>query len=107
MIMSSRLHTIADLVPEGARVADIGTDHARLLPLLVTRRRAPIAIGIDRALPLAFARRTIARAAPNVRAQIELRATEIHGDGLASLPLLRGTSAENLERRPRCDPRAS
>jgi tRNA (adenine22-N1)-methyltransferase len=79
--MSRRLHTIADLTPEGARVADIGTDHARLLPLLVTRRRAPLAIGIDRALPLAFARRTLCRTDPAVRAHIDLR----EGDGLAPL----------------------
>lgn len=83
--MSRRLETIADLVPEGARVADIGTDHARLLPLLVHpsggRRGAPLVIGIDRALPLTFARRTLARLSPAVRAHIDLR----EGDGLSPL----------------------
>jgi tRNA (adenine22-N1)-methyltransferase len=80
--MSTRLETIADLVPEGARVADIGTDHARLLPLLLLRRRATFAIGIDRDEgPLLAARRTLARIDPLLLPRIELR----HGDGLAPL----------------------
>lgn len=80
--MSTRLETIADFVPEGARVADIGTDHARLLPLLLTRRRATFAIGIDRDEgPLQAARRTLARIDPLLLSRTELR----HGDGLAPL----------------------
>jgi len=82
--MSRRLETIADLVAEGARVADIGTDHARLLPLLLLRRHAQAAIGIDRDEgPLRAAARTLARAGERA-ATAELRL----GDGLG--PLLPG-----------------
>lgn len=73
---------MADLVPYGARVADIGTDHGRLLVDVATRRGAPLAIGVDcRVDPLDEARRTIARTAGEASARIVLR----RGDGLAPI----------------------
>ena len=45
--LSPRLRMIADLVPQGARLADVGTDHA-LLPLhLLQRGKIPSAIATD------------------------------------------------------------
>lgn len=80
--VSERLRAIADLVPARARVADIGTDHARLLVHVLTLRDAAWAIGIDcRESPLAEARRTLAAAPVAIARRAELRL----GDGLAPL----------------------
>lgn len=77
--LSPRLAAVAAAVPAGARVADVGTDHAQLLAWLRGHGRIASGIGIDvNAGPLAQARRTLAAAA--VR-EVELR----HGDGLRPL----------------------
>lgn len=77
-----RLAAVADAVPPGSRVADVGTDHAQLLTWLVAHGRASAGIGIDvKAGPLEQARRTLAEA--GVRG-VELR----QGSGL--LPLAPG-----------------
>ena len=70
---------MAELVPAGARVADVGTDHALLLAWLRAHGRASAGIGIDvNAGPLEQARRTLA--AVGVEG-VELR----RGDGLTVL----------------------
>ncbi len=74
--MGARLQALAAAVEPGARVADIGTDHGRLLTLLRQRRAVRVAIGIDRSA--AALQRTAAELAD---AAIELR----RGDGLAPL----------------------
>lgn len=67
------------MVPAGARVADVGTDHALLLAWLRAHGRASAGIGIDvNAGPLAQARRTLAGAGVD---GVELR----QGDGLTVL----------------------
>jgi tRNA (adenine22-N1)-methyltransferase len=77
--LSPRLHAVADAVPLGARVADVGTDHAQLLAWLRGHGRATLGIGIDVASgPLEQARRTLAQAGVD---GVELR----RGDGLAAL----------------------
>lgn len=77
-----RIAAMADLVPFGARVADVGTDHGLLLVDVVLRRGSLHAIGIDvRIDPLEVARRGLARLDARTRARIELR----RGDGLAPL----------------------
>ncbi len=74
-----RLQAIADAVPRGARVADIGTDHAMLLAWLDHRGRIERGIGIDVADgALAQAHRTLGVPLPP---NLELR----HGDGLSPL----------------------
>lgn len=56
--MSARLHALAAAIPLGSCVADVGTDHGRLLQILVQTRDVLRAIGIDRSPPaLAAARR--------------------------------------------------
>lgn len=45
--LSHRLLTLAQMVPPGARVADIGTDHAFLPCYLLLEKRSPSAIGVD------------------------------------------------------------
>lgn len=45
--MQPRLQQLADLVPQGARLADIGTDHGYLPVYLIQRGRIPFAIAAD------------------------------------------------------------
>lgn len=61
MELSPRLRTMAALVPQGARLADVGTDHAYLPVWLLLAGRIPSAIASDlREGPLARARETAA-----------------------------------------------
>lgn len=79
MSLSPRLAAVAAAVPVGARVADVGTDHAQLLAWLVAHGRIATGIGIDvNAGPLAQAQRTLAAAGLGA---VELR----RGDGLQPL----------------------
>ncbi len=60
MALSLRLKTIASLVPNGARVCDIGTDHALLPIFLIKEKIAKSVIATDiRPLPLENARKNI------------------------------------------------
>jgi len=78
--LSPRLRTIADLVRPGARLADIGTDHARLPVWLIRQGVISRAIATDlRPGPLERARQTAARCA--LEGQIDFRL----GDGLQTL----------------------
>lgn len=77
--LSARLRAVAEAVPTGSRVADVGTDHAQLLAWLRASGRIAGGIGIDVvAGPLEQARRTLA--AVGVEG-VELR----RGDGLQPL----------------------
>ena len=55
MMLSSRLNTIAQWVPEQSRLLDIGTDHA-LLPIhLLTIGRIPYCVAVDKSVePMAL-----------------------------------------------------
>ena len=80
MILSKRLKTIASFVPEGSRVADVGTDHGYMPIYLIQNGVAVSAVAMDvRSGPLS-------RAAEHVREygleeKIELRIS----DGLCAL----------------------
>lgn len=77
--LTPRLRAVAELVPAGASVADVGTDHAYLLAWLRARGRVPRAIGIDVVEgPLRQARQTLSTAQVS---GVELR----RGDGLQPL----------------------
>jgi len=59
--LTPRLRTVADLVPEGARLADIGTDHAYLPAAMLLEEKIPGAIAADlREGPLNRAKQTAA-----------------------------------------------
>ena len=59
MQLQPRLQLLADMVPEGCRLADVGTDHGYLPVYLLQRRRIRGAVAADiGAEPLAHARRT-------------------------------------------------
>lgn len=61
MALSLRLKTIAALVPKGARVCDVGTDHARLPIYLISEKIAARVIATDlRPLPLENAKKNVA-----------------------------------------------
>lgn len=61
MILTPRLACMASLVPQGARLADIGTDHGKLPITLLMQRRVASAIGSDIGSgPLEHARRNAA-----------------------------------------------
>lgn len=75
--LDARLKAIADFVPHGSRVADIGTDHAQLAIELIESGRASKVIAADKNEgPLDAARKNIAVAGLNDRIEIRL------GDGL-------------------------
>ena len=77
--LGSRLRTVAALVPMGARLADVGTDHAQLLAWLRARGRIARGIGVDIARgPLQQAETTLQGAGID---DVELR----RGDGLTPL----------------------
>lgn len=59
LTLQPRLRAIADLVPEGSRLVDVGTDHGYIPVMLILEDRIPGAIASDiGAEPLAHARRT-------------------------------------------------
>lgn len=74
--LSQRLLAVADAVPPGRPMADIGTDHALVPVWLRLHDRVPWAVAGDRAIgPLRAAAQTVARYGAT---EIALR----HGDGL-------------------------
>ncbi len=80
MDLDKRLATLAALVPQGARMADIGTDHAYLPVYLLKEGRVERAIASDVLPgPCKAAEKTIREA--GLAEQIEVRC----GDGLATL----------------------
>lgn len=61
--LSPRLRMVADLVPPGIRLADVGTDHAYLPTALLQEGKIPFAVAADlRQGPLASAKATVRRA---------------------------------------------
>ena len=83
MRLDGRLAGVAALVPRGARVADVGTDHAYLAIVLAEERGAETVIATDKNEgPCAAARRTLAAAGLIERVPVRC------GDGLA--PILPG-----------------
>lgn len=78
--LTPRLRTVADLVPVGARLADVGTDHAYLPAYLIATGHIPSAIGTDVRLgPLTRAKETTERY--GLEEQLSLRLC----DGLAAV----------------------
>ena len=79
-LLQPRLRAIADLVPAGSRLADIGTDHGYIPVDLLLSKRIASAIATDiGALPLDHARHTARRC--GLTEGIDFRL----GDGLAPL----------------------
>ncbi len=61
--LSARLRMVANLVPPGVRLADVGTDHAYLPAALILEGKIPWAVAADlRQGPLSRARATVRRA---------------------------------------------
>lgn len=80
MTLSNRLRRVAEQVPPGSVVADIGTDHGYLPVDLVSSGRCPRAIATDIAAgPLAAARALVEREGLSDRIQLR------RGEGLAVL----------------------
>ena len=78
--MDSRLKAIMDFVPNGSRVADIGTDHGYLTIELIKRNIAEFVIASDKnSKPLAAAQKNIKEAGVEDRVDLRL------GDGLKPL----------------------
>ncbi len=78
--LSRRLAAIADWVPDGARFADIGTDHALLPVYLASHGKIRSAVAGDvHAGPVQAARRQVAEAG------LEDRVSVRHGDGFSVL----------------------
>ena len=80
MHLDARLRAAAELVPQGSRVADIGTDHAYLAAALLEDGRASQVVACDKnAGPCEAARRTV------LEHGLEAKASVRQGDGLAPL----------------------
>lgn len=78
--LSPRLAAVADMIPEGAAFADVGTDHAYLPICLVQSGRTPWAVAVDvREGPYLRARQAVAKAGLAERIDVRL------GDGLTAL----------------------
>lgn len=78
--LSQRLKALANLVPQGKRAADIGTDHGLLPCYLITEKISPYVIAVDMNKgPLEAARSNIERY--NLNGLVDLRL----GDGLETL----------------------
>ncbi len=78
--LTPRLQAVAERVPQGARLADVGTDHAYLPAWLLLERRIPFAVCTDlRKGPLDRARETVER--HGVADRVSLRLC----DGLAGV----------------------
>lgn len=78
--LTPRLRTVAALVPAGARLADVGTDHAYLPAYLIATGQIPSAIATDiRSGPLGRARATVEYY--GLQEQLQLRLC----DGLAAV----------------------
>lgn len=76
--LSTRLQALADLVPEGARFIDVGTDHARLPAYLVQAGVVPSALACD------IGRGPLERAERTLRATgLEARVRLLLSDGLS------------------------
>ena len=80
MQLSKRLCAVASLVPQGCRLADVGTDHGYVPIWLVRQGRIPSAIAMD------------VREGPLERAREHIRAAQLTGyiearlsDGLSAL----------------------
>lgn len=75
--LSPRLETIAQMIPAGAKVADIGTDHGRLPLYLVEKGLSPFVVASDRIkMPIAALKSQVQ--ALGLEEQISVRL----GDGL-------------------------
>jgi tRNA (adenine22-N1)-methyltransferase len=80
MALSARLRAVADMVPTGVTLADIGTDHGLLLCHLVKTGRIPRGIGVElNSGP--FRRAQTAVRECGLESRVEIR----QGDGLAVL----------------------
>ena len=80
MRLDNRLAAVAALVPRGAKVADVGTDHAYLAIALIEEREAETVIATDKNEgPCAAARRTLSEAGLSERVPVRC------GDGLAPI----------------------
>lgn len=78
--LTPRLRTVAALVPDGARLVDVGTDHAYLPAYLIAMGQIPSAIATDiRSGPLGRARATVEHYGLQERLQLRLC------DGLAAV----------------------
>ena len=80
MHLDTRLQTIAEFVPKGSRVADIGTDHGYLAIELIKKGIATFVIASDKNIgPLEAARKNVETM--TLESKIDLRL----GDGLKTL----------------------
>ncbi len=80
MKLDARLTAVADMVPQGAKIADIGTDHAYLPVTLVLKHKVAFAIAADvHEGPCQAAAATVGRAGLAKEVPVRL------GDGLAVL----------------------
>ena len=82
MVLGERLSAVASFVKKGAKVADIGTDHAKIPIYLVKNNKISFAVASDKNEgPLAFAKKNVSSFG------LEKNIKIVRGDGLESLKI--------------------
>lgn len=96
--LEPRLQCLADCVPSGARLADIGTDHGYLPVWLLRSGRIPFAIASDiNAAPLEHARRTARKYCVEDRMEFRLCAgLDAVKTGESDTVVVAGMGGENI-----------
>ena len=82
MVLGERLSAVASFVKNGAKVADIGTDHAKIPIYLAKNNKISFAVASDKNEgPLAFAKKNVSSFG------LEKNIKIVRGDGLESLKI--------------------
>ena len=92
--LSGRLQAVADFVPDGARVADVGADHAKLTAWLMANKHASCIATDINAAPLRRARENLA-GCPDARFRLGYGLTCVEPDEVDAV-VVAGMGAETV-----------
>ena len=97
MKLSNRLETLFDLIPDGCRLVDVGTDHGLLVVKAILEGKAEYAYALDIASgPLEQARQNVNKYEINDKVSLELRDGLQGFEGEANCYVLAGMGEETI-----------